>query len=83
MHAQIKASLIALHEGIKSSHADTLRREMAFLDQVVREQKGQIHPQLAHFLMNRSYAKALLFVEGANDIPAGICGGRARREDTP
>ena len=37
---------------------------------------GQLHPQLVHFLENRSYAKAHLFLGGESDIPVGICGGR-------
>jgi hypothetical protein len=36
-----------------------------------------LHPQLVHFLENRSYAKALMFLGGASDIPVGVCGGRA------
>jgi hypothetical protein len=38
-----------------------------------------LHPQLAHFLENRSYAKALMFLGGDTDIPVGICGGKAKR----
>lgn len=39
----------------------------------------QLHPQLVHFLGNRSYAKALMYLGGESDIPVGICGGNAKR----
>ena len=38
-----------------------------------------LHPQLVHFLENRSYAKAVMFLGGETDIPVGACGGRASR----
>ena len=38
-----------------------------------------LHPQLLHFLERRSYAKAAMFLGGAEDIPVGVCGGRAAR----
>jgi hypothetical protein len=40
---------------------------------------GELHPQLVHFLENRSYAKAVMFLGGQTDIPVGACGGRAGR----
>jgi len=47
---------------------------------VLEANRAELHPQLAHFLEQRSYAKALLFLGGAEDIPVGRCGGRAGRE---
>jgi len=75
---QIKESLIALLGGIKAADADTISRSMAQLDEVVASQRGGLHPQLFHFLERRSYAKALQFLGGAEDIPAGDCGGKPR-----
>lgn len=77
MQAQIKESLIALLAGIKAADGSVVSREMARLDDLLEKGRAQLHPQLAHFLERRSYAKAALFLEGASDIPAGICGGRA------
>ena len=37
--------------------------------------RGALHPQLIHFLQNRSYAKAVMFLGGETDIPVGACGG--------
>ena len=50
--------------------------QMALLDGYVERNRASLHPQLAHFLERRSYTKALLFLGGDSDIPAGSCGGR-------
>jgi hypothetical protein len=80
MEAQIKESLIALLAGIKSADGAVIAREMARLDDFVAAGQETLHPQLLHFLERRSYAKAEMFLGGASDIPAGICGGRAGRK---
>jgi hypothetical protein len=52
---------------------------MAELDGCLEQERTTLHPQLVHFLENRSYAKALMFLGGETDIPVGVCGGgRAR-----
>lgn len=76
--AQIKDTLIALLGGIKGADAATIRSSMAALDEVLTAQRHELHPQLAHFLERRSYAKALQYLGGAEDIPAGNCGGKPR-----
>jgi len=80
METQIKESLIALLAGIKSSDGAVIAREMAKLDNFVTAGRETLHPQLLHFLERRSYAKAEMFLGGASDIPAGICGGRAAKK---
>ncbi len=76
METQIKASLIALLAGIKASDGQVVADEMARLDEFLARGRAGLHPQLVHFLQNRSYAKALMFLGGETDIPAGVCGGR-------
>lgn len=78
--AQIKESLIALLDGIKAADAPTITRSMTELDEVVTVSRSTLHPQLLHFLERRSYAKALQFLGGAQDIPAGSCGGKPRTQ---
>ena len=78
METEIKQSLIALLEGIKTSDGGVISREMARLDDFAVRGATALHPQLLHFLQRRSYAKALMFLEG-DTPPAGICGGRAGR----
>jgi hypothetical protein len=80
METQIKESLIALLAGIKAADGAVIAREMARLDDFVVAGRETLHPQLVHFLERRSYAKAEMFLGGASDIPAGICGGRAAKK---
>ena len=78
METQIKASLISLLAGIKAADGQTVAAEMARLDDFVERRRVGLHPQLVHFLERRSYAKALMFLGGETDIPAGACGGRRK-----
>ena len=79
METEIKAALIALLDAIKTSNAPVISTEMARLDDVAARGRETLHPQLLHFLERRSYAKAAMFLGGAEDIPVGVCGGRAER----
>jgi hypothetical protein len=79
METQIKASLTALLAAIKSADGQTVADEMTRLDDFLARGRAGLHPQLAHFLENRSYAKALMFLGGDTEIPVGVCGGRATR----
>jgi hypothetical protein len=74
MTNEIKASLILLLDGIKRSDGPVTTREMGRLDDWAEKSGRELHPQLLHFLERRSYAKALAFLGGAEDIPAGACG---------
>ena len=77
MESQIKESLISLMAGIKAADGTTIAAEMVKLDDWLARGRGVLHPQLVHFLENRSYAKAVMFLGGESDIPVGVCGGRA------
>jgi len=78
METEIKQSLIALLDGIKRADGAVIAAEMAKLDDLAARGRPGLHPQLLHFLERRSYAKALVFLEG--DTPeSGVCGGRAGR----
>jgi hypothetical protein len=79
MDTEIKASLISLLEAIKTSNAQVISAEMARLDDFAARGRTSLHPQLLHFLERRSYAKAAMFLGGAEDIPVGLCGGKAAR----
>ena len=75
MESEIKASLIALLNGIKAADGRIVAVATAHLDDLVERCRTGLHPQLVHFLEQRSYNKALMFLRGSPDIPAGICGG--------
>ena len=79
METEIKSALLSLLDGIKRSNAEIITAEMTRLDDLLVRGRGVLHPQLVHFLENRSYAKAVIFLGGESDIPVGICGGRAGR----
>lgn len=79
MEIEIKAALHALLEGIKAGNGQVIADEMARLDDYLERGRAGLHPQLVHFLQNRSYAKALMFLGGDTAIPVGVCGGRAGR----
>jgi hypothetical protein len=76
MEAQIKESLNRLLAAITASDGKVIAGEMARLDELLARGRAGLHPQLAHFLERRSYAKAQQFLGGDADIPAGACGGR-------
>jgi hypothetical protein len=80
MELQIKESLLALLAAIKAGEGQTVADEMTRLDDFLARGQAGLHPQLIHFLQNRSYAKALMFLGGETDIPVGVCGGRAGKK---
>ena len=77
METSIKNSLNALLAASKAADGQTVADEMARLDDRLARGRAGLHPQLVHFLENRSYAKALRFLGGESAIPVGVCGGRA------
>ena len=79
MEAQIKESLNSLLDAIKHSDGTRVSGEMGRLEDLLARSRAGLHPQLVHFLERRSYAKALMFLGGETDIPAGACGGRPAR----
>jgi hypothetical protein len=82
MESEIKASLIALLNGIKSADGKIITVATAHLDGIVERCRNGLHPQLVHFLEQRSYDKALKFLGGSPNIPAGICGGGKKSSPT-
>ena len=79
--AKIKAALIRLHAGIKNSDGTVISASLRDLDELLAAHQGTLHPQLAHFLAGRSYAKALMYLGGGDEMearpasPPGGCGG--------
>ena len=80
MEIQIKAAIVGLLAAIKVGDGQSVAEEMAHLDDFLAQGRLALHPQFVHFLENRSYAKALMFLGGETDIPVGACGGRAARK---
>ena len=80
MEPQIKSAVSNLLAAIERGDGGVIAAEMGKLDDFLTAGRGQLHPQLVHFLENRSYAKAHLFLGGESDIPVGLCGGRAGQD---
>lgn len=78
MEIEIKAAVSGLLDAIKAADAARVASEMARLDDFLERGRSTLHPQLVHFLQNRSYAKALMFLGGETEIPVGACGGGKR-----
>ena len=80
VEAKIKAALIRLHAGIKNSDGESISSALSQLDEMLAAHQNELHPQLAHFLSGRSYAKALAYLGGADELtakpasPSGGCG---------
>jgi hypothetical protein len=81
MENEIKAAVAGLLEAVKRSDGQAVASEMERLDGMLKRGRQTLHPQLVHFLQNRSYAKALMFLGGQSDIPVGVCGGRAGKAE--
>jgi hypothetical protein len=76
--SEIRSAVATLLAAINAGDGQSVAGEMDRLDAVVRTGRAAgLHPQLLHFLQNRSYAKALQFLGGDTRIPTGACGGRA------
>jgi hypothetical protein len=77
---KIKAALIQLHVGIKNSDGAAISSALNQVEREFAAHRDELHPQLAHFLAGRSYAKALAYLGGADELtakpasPPGGCG---------
>jgi hypothetical protein len=78
MEESIKKSLMALMDAIKRADAAAIARETRALDGLLAGAGASLDPRLAHFLGNRSYAKALMLLGGDPEVPGGSCGPRGK-----
>lgn len=80
--AKIKDALIRLHAGIKNSDGPVISASLAELDNLLATHGSEIDARLHHFLSGRSYAKALAYLGGGDQLaarptsPPGGCQGR-------
>lgn len=81
VETKIKAALIRLHAGIKNSDGAGVSASLTEVETLLADHGGELHPQLVHFLSGRSYAKALAYLGGGDELtskpasPPGGCGG--------
>jgi predicted component of type VI protein secretion system len=80
METKIKSALTTLLAAIKSANGPAIAEGLDRVDRLLTATPhGTLHPQLAHFLERRSYAKALAWLDGGGpggQTPPGGCGGR-------
>lgn len=84
IEAKIKDALIQLHAGIKVSDGTAISTALTELDRLLATHGGELDPRLHHFLSGRSYAKALAYLGGEEQLtarpatpPGGCTGGRS------
>jgi len=70
---KLKEALVSMQAAISSSDAPTVSKCLIRLDDLVKENKRELDPQLKHYLTRRSYEKALMFLNAEGDIPKGLC----------
>ena len=58
----------------KAAKPGELGESLRRLDEIVKDAQAALHPRLRHFLENRSYGKALLWLEDG-EPEKGVCGG--------
>ncbi len=81
--AKIKAALIRFNEAIKNADGAALSSALNEVEALVGMHRGELHPQLLHFLEGRSYAKALAWLGAGAELsakpasPPGGCQGNA------
>ena len=57
----------------KMAVSGSLLKALSTLDEIVASPSSNLHPRLKHFLQNRSYEKALVWIEGGQP-DKGTCG---------
>lgn len=79
--AKIKAALIRLHAGIKDTDGPAISAALTEIEAVLVKHGPELDGRLQHFLAGRSYAKALAYLGGGDELsatpasPPGGCKG--------
>jgi len=68
--AKIKAALIRFNGAIKNSDAPAISEALNEVEALLRAHRPELDPRLVHFLDGRSYAKALAWLGGGDELPA-------------
>lgn len=66
---EIQAALMAVTKAIKEANGPAMTDALDRIETFLAGHRAELHPQFAHFLERRSYAKALAWLESGN--PAG------------
>lgn len=66
---EIHAALMAVTKAINEANGPAMTDALDRIERFIADHRVALHPQFAHFLDRRSYAKALAWLESGN--PAG------------
>lgn len=69
---ELKSSLHLITNPKKAKPGELLNA-LQKMDEVLNDRRTEIHPRLLHFLQNRSYQKALTWIDGG-EPERGTCG---------
>ncbi len=70
---KLKEALSAMQLGIKRSDSKLVSGSLKELDEILKSHRSELDPRMVHFLSQRSYEKARMYLEGDSDIPKGRC----------
>jgi hypothetical protein len=79
---KIKAALIRFNAAIKAADGAALSSALNEVESAFQAHRGELHPQLVHYLEGRSYAKAMAWLGAGDELdakpasPPGGCSGR-------
>lgn len=74
---ELHAALMSATKAIKEANGEATAAALDRIESFLASHRIELHPQLAHFLERRSYAKALAWLDSGN--PAGR--GQGTHED--
>ncbi len=82
IETKVKDALIRFNAGITAADGAAVSAALNEVESLLNAHRGEMHPQLTHFLEGRSYAKALLWLGGDSAFarPASPPGGCARKD---
>ena len=69
---ELKSSLLLITNP-KNAKPGEFIRELKSLDEILKQNASNLDPRLKHFLQNRSYEKALIWLKG-EEPEKGVCG---------
>jgi len=68
---EIQAALMAVTKSIKEANGVATAEALDRIERFLTDHRIELHPQFAHFLERRSYAKALAWLESGNPTARG------------
>lgn len=71
---EIQAALMAAAKAIKEANGVATVEALDRIERFLTAHRHELHPQFAHFLERRSYAKALQWIQAGQPVGRGFGG---------